>query len=484
MSSTLNKKEPRFTLIRKVGFGMGGMPSSLMNGFYLTYFLFFLTSIAGIKPALAGTIIMIGTIWQAIINLLVGFYSDRNFKNKQGEVIGRKRPFIIRTAFPVGITFALLFVAFDIGTVGKAVYFIVLLLIYFFVYSLYEVPYYSLAANLSNDSNERTSLRMVATNVEYFGTFMLGVVPPSLIPYLEKVFDSDSVSWGIMAVAVGVISTLGMILCWVATKGKEIIAEKEEEEKFNLREILYLFKLKPMVIMFFAAATYFFYYTMSANSFYIYMYENLGLDGNQISFIYGAGVLFSMLIIYVSSRFAMKFDKRIVFFVALTLTGCSFIIFHFVGISSFNMILFYLIIDSINGGTYWTLIYPFIYDVVDLDEYITGNRREGSIMGIYCFIITIASALTAQIEGIIMQMGGYDGNAAAQTPEAANTIFNMITIYPAIGLLLTALIMMQNPITIKRADAVSAALELKRQGSPAPPTGFEILVKNSFHGKQ
>ena len=78
VSKSNNVKIP---FITKVGYGSGGVAGAIMGDFVTIYFLFFLTNVAGIKPALGGTILLIGTICNAVANPVIGMLCDRPTKN-------------------------------------------------------------------------------------------------------------------------------------------------------------------------------------------------------------------------------------------------------------------------------------------------------------------------------------------------------------------------------------------------------------------
>ena len=79
----------KLTLRTKLGFGIGDLGGNLfftIMGFYLLYFF---TDVVGLVPALAGTALMIGKVWDAITDPITGYYSDRTRTRW-----GRRRPYM------------------------------------------------------------------------------------------------------------------------------------------------------------------------------------------------------------------------------------------------------------------------------------------------------------------------------------------------------------------------------------------------------
>ena len=65
------------TLVEKRGYGFASLGDATAYGFIGVYLLFFLTTIAGISPGVAGTIAAIGAVWNAIVNPVMGYIADK-----------------------------------------------------------------------------------------------------------------------------------------------------------------------------------------------------------------------------------------------------------------------------------------------------------------------------------------------------------------------------------------------------------------------
>lgn len=56
----------------KLGFGIANLGDTVITEFVGAFFIFFLTNIAGVRPALAGTIVFLGVMWDAISDPIIG----------------------------------------------------------------------------------------------------------------------------------------------------------------------------------------------------------------------------------------------------------------------------------------------------------------------------------------------------------------------------------------------------------------------------
>lgn len=67
------------------------------------YLLIFLTDVVNFPPALAGSLLLAAKIWDAIIDPVIGHFSDRT-----NTRWGRRRPYLLWFAAPFGLSFSLL----------------------------------------------------------------------------------------------------------------------------------------------------------------------------------------------------------------------------------------------------------------------------------------------------------------------------------------------------------------------------------------
>ena len=103
----------------KISFAVGQIGESAIYLIFMLYFVFFLTDIVGFDPAFAGLVSMVGVLWDAITDPVVGTISD-NAKFKSG----RRSPFVLGFAVPFSVSAALLFTMFDLGPIALKAYFI------------------------------------------------------------------------------------------------------------------------------------------------------------------------------------------------------------------------------------------------------------------------------------------------------------------------------------------------------------------------
>jgi len=150
--STANKEKLGFR--QKLGFGLGdifGGGSGIVIGFY---YLYFLTDVVRIDPALAGTVLFISRIYDAITDPLEGILADRTRTR-----LGRRRPYLIAGAPLVLLSFFLLFYPVDFADPTTRFVFVLAAYLFFStVVSIVMLSYNALQAEMTLDYHERASL--------------------------------------------------------------------------------------------------------------------------------------------------------------------------------------------------------------------------------------------------------------------------------------------------------------------------------------
>jgi methanogenic corrinoid protein MtbC1 len=144
-------------------------------------FLIFLTTAAGLSPVAAGSVLAIGRIWDAVNDPFIGYLSD-----KTRTRWGRRYPWIVLGAIPFGLTFFLTWIVpgWESDT-ARFWYYVVMSLLFQVFYTVVNLPYTTLTAELTKDYDERTELTAFRLGSSLFGAIAalgLGLVITNIIP--------------------------------------------------------------------------------------------------------------------------------------------------------------------------------------------------------------------------------------------------------------------------------------------------------------
>ena len=164
----------------KLLYGVGDIGNAVVNSAIQFFLMVFYTDGALIAPALASSALLIGKVWDGINDPLFGWVSDRTRSR-----FGKRRVYMIFGALPLAIAVILLWrVPAGLSNAGTFLWIAGTFLLFDTVWTLTNVPYYSLTAELTEDYDERASLtawRMVLAVPAY-------IVGAALTPFLVGPF--------------------------------------------------------------------------------------------------------------------------------------------------------------------------------------------------------------------------------------------------------------------------------------------------------
>jgi GPH family glycoside/pentoside/hexuronide:cation symporter len=152
----------RVSIFTRLAYGLGSVANGIRNGGFSYLLLLFYSQVIGLDARLVGLAITIGLVVDALTDTGIGYWSD-NLRTRWG----RRHPLMYLAALPTGLGYFLIWNP-PTGWSQLALFWYVLLLTLFvrFASSLFEVPNAALAAELTDDYVERSSLISLQ---QYFG---------------------------------------------------------------------------------------------------------------------------------------------------------------------------------------------------------------------------------------------------------------------------------------------------------------------------
>jgi sugar (glycoside-pentoside-hexuronide) transporter len=436
--------------------------------FYL-FFMFFLTDVVKLDPALAGFILMLATIWDAASSIIVGIWSDSSTSRW-----GRRRPFLLGAAVPFGIISWLLFTDFGLGPVWIGAYFCVMVILFFTSYSVIYVPYSSLAGEMTQDYDERMNL--VSYRMGWGQVFGIAAasLPLVLAEFLTGVLGSQRAGWSMMAAGFGLTTIPLILISWRSTRGYELFPE---ETNVKLRDIIYgafsnrSFRYTLVIWTASIVAT----NVAGAMAVYFFKYR-MRFDEEKSSLalflIFSFGLLWIPVINAVSSRYGKRWA-------CIIFSCCSAVMYGgvMIWVGPETEALFWIILI---GGSYGTLLafilgLSMIPDVVEVDEFKTGYRREGLYFGLTALVQKIASALALWVVGVVLSWVGY-------VPDVEQTITALwgIRILYCEGVAFFLIIAIAAayflPLTREKHTVLREAIERKKNGAAYDTAAFHDVL--------
>ena len=378
-----------------------------------TFFTVFLTKALGMSPALAGTIPLIGKVWDAITDPIMGNIVDRT-----SSKFGAKRFYILIGSIISAITFLLLWMNVGIQSIGGQYAFYALMYMLFSTgFTIVMVPYNGLLPDMVDDYTKRGSFSGIRTVFSSLGAIIAGLVPTIIIKD-----NTNASQYFLVAVIFSIIFFAVILLTFIGTweKEKEPVNVPLKKSLVQSFTVYKSFSFKMFICIFLAGQGAADFVTGLA----VYYVDDVlnAYSGGRFTIMMGVLLLaqFSGTIIFsiVMPRTSKKFPILVGFPVRIIAT-IALLFFSYEG-SPFTIILILSFIIGLGMAASSVSIYAILSDMADVDELITSISRPGIVSGMATFIRKIATGLSSTIIGLLLMMVGYDET----TSDSGHTSWN------------------------------------------------------------
>ena len=209
----VSEKNPpeKLNLTTKLAFGAGDIGTALSANLLIFFLLPFFTNVAGLSPSLAGSILMIGKISDAINDPIIGMLSDRT-----STKWGRRIPWMIVGAIPFALTFFLMWLVPTFSdnpstnTIYLFFYYMIVAIAFHIFYTSVNLPYQALTPELTKDYNERTSLNSFrfsfSIGASIFSLILAGII-------FEVYQDYDQEKYLILGIVSSLMALIPLLWC-------------------------------------------------------------------------------------------------------------------------------------------------------------------------------------------------------------------------------------------------------------------------------
>ncbi|MBD0334383.1 MAG: MFS transporter [Cyanobacteria bacterium Co-bin13] len=428
----------------KLAFGAGDMGAGMTSNLIAFSFLIFLTSAAGLDPLIAGTVLLIGKVWDAVNDPMVGYLSDRIHTRW-----GRRYPWMFLGALPFGLTFFLMWLVPDLGQTGKFWYYVLTSVLFQVFFTVVNLPYTTLTAELSQDYDERTELtafRLASSLLGAIGALALGLVVTQVIAVEQQQY---LVLGGLCAV----LSVLPIFWCIFGTypfakqqlQANPVLIEDPSTRIPFLAQLKIVFSNRAFLVI---VGIYMFSWlalqaTASIIPFYVTFW--MGIDSYFLPALLVQGTAIPMM--FVVNLISKRVGKQGAFYIGIgswliVQTGLFFL-------QPGQTAALYLLCMAASFGVATAYVVPWamLPDVIELDELQTGQRREGIFYAFMTLLQKFGLALGLFLVGAALETSGFVSEAAQQPESALTAIRLFMGPMPMLMLIASMIIIRFYPIT-------------------------------------
>lgn len=465
VTTTENRGFYKLSWLQRIGFGSGDLAQNLIYQTISMYLLFFYTNVYGLEPAVAAIMFLIVRIVDVIWDPLVGTFVD-----KHDPKLGKYRAYLVLGGIPL-TGFAIL--CFWNGFSGSLLYAYITYVGLSMCYTLVNVPYGALNASLTRDTNEITIL----TSVRMFMANVGGLAVGMGIPIMLKIFDptettdlsSSDTAWFITMSIYGIVGLALLIFCFSQCR-ERVVMDKSQTENVKVSDLwLEFVRNKPLRILAFFFITAFGLMAISNSAGAYYINYNLHGTADQLSIFMGLGSIPAFIFMPLIPKIKRMVGKKGMFYIFLMTAvvgmGLLYMISMIDALKEHMWLVYVAQFVKSTGiivatGYMWALV-P---EVISYGEYTHGKRISGIVNALTGIFYKAGMALGGVVPGLVLQFVHFDKEAAVQTPFAEQGILWLVSVIPAILLLLAMFIISKYELDDDRIDSINAEIERRHKG--------------------
>jgi GPH family glycoside/pentoside/hexuronide:cation symporter len=434
-ADTPEAQPPKLSFATKLAYGAGDFGPAVTANILAFFLLFFFTNVAGMSAGLAGSVLMIGKIWDAVNDPIVGVLSDRTQSRW-----GRRYPWMIFGAIPFGIFFFLQWVvprfSSDPNTNqwGLFWYYIAISVLFNSFYTAVNLPYTALTPELTQDYNERTSLNSFRFAFSIGGSIIsifLVIGIAALVPNLEQQYI-----W--IGLTCAVISVVPIYWCVWGTRSHVLgrsatAAQIEAEAELPIMEqIRIALSNRPFlyVIGIYLCSWLALQLTASILKYFVINWMGFSDQVSNLTILLVQGTALVMLFVW--STVSQRVGKKAVYFMGMGVWILAQIGLFFLQPGQLVMMYVLAIAAGIGVSTAYLIPWSMLPDIIELDELQTGQRREGVFYSFMVLLQKIGLALGLFLVGQTLEWSGFVESLPGQ-PDPAQPASALMAIRFAVG---------------------------------------------------
>ena len=446
----------RLSRLSKFAFGAGDLGPAVVSAIQSLFLFAFLINVAGLRPAAAGTVLLIVKIWDAVNDPLVGTLSDRTRSGR-----GRRRPWMLFGAIPFGVAFFLLWLVPPLSPTGLFWYYLIVLILLDTMTTVVNVPYAALTAELTQDYDERTNLNSYRFGFSILGSVTAAALHGIIVGRFEDVYVGHAVSAGIWAVVISApfFFTVAFI------REPERAPQSHREGLGFWAGIKIAFGNRPFVYVTLIYLLSWLTFQFIQNNLLLYVTYWVGA-ADMFPFLVLTVQVSAIIFLLVWTWVSQKAGKTRVYF-----WGMSFFVAVLAGIYFLQPgqvgLLFVLgALAGVGVAIVYLVPWSMLPDVIELDELETGQRREGVFYGFFVFLQKLGLSLGVWVSGLILDYAGYIRDAPGQAtpvqpPDVLQALRVLVGPIPAVVLLLSFIVVAAYPITREKHAEIRARLAVR-----------------------
>ncbi len=469
----MNASKDRLSFWMKLLYGSGDWGISSIGMMRSIFYAIYLTDVVGLTPRLASFGALVGIVWDAVNDPIIGILSDHLHTRW-----GRRRPFLLWFAIPFGLSFVILWSAPNWeNQTALLIYVTLSFMLADTLQTLVGVPFLSLTPELTPDYDERTTLTSFRSFFQLTGALTVVIAAPAIVDMVLASGGSQQQGFMLVGAIFGGIGAIPLLLIGLFVRET---STPEQIESIPFRKTLqaawqnipfrYAVGIHMLnwsaVDMITVAFPYFLLYWVARGNLLASIHI-LGFDLAYESAFFGILMSVCILCIPFWLWMARWRNKRqaymlgMIFWVAVQLTVFT------IQPGKTTYLLTIAALAGIGVSAAYTLPDSMFADVIEWDELRTRRRQEGIFYGIRTLIRKLTGALVIFITLQLLGWAGYVSPPKgtlqfSQTDSALHMIRLLVSPFGAMILCGTIFLAWLFPLSREKHARIQKLLEQRR----------------------
>jgi len=374
-------------------------------------FMYFATDVLSLAPGLIGTIFFASKIWDAFSDPMVGYLSDRTKAR-----FGRRRTWLIASSLPLAAASIMLWSPpTSLSETELRIWVAVSLFGFYTAFTVYAVPHLALGAELSPSPVERARVfggRQVGLSLAMLAAFVFA--SPMIIDNpsaRENAAMLSAVGAALFATAI-IICTIGL-----PKEREDYVGRGAENPIAAMRDVARNPHAKLLLFVYFVEV--FGIAGTSAMTAYVLKYVTLAAE--YIGLVFLTYAIPAILSIPFWVAMGQRFERHKLWRYAMGLQAIGFGTILFQDEGRLWLMIASSLINGFAMGCGQTLGQAIKADVIDYDEYRTGQRKEGAYFATWNLAGKLGTGLMVALAGWALQWSGY----VKDVPQTATTLWTI-----------------------------------------------------------
>lgn len=443
-------------------FSVGALGQGMVYATMSSYISDFYLNVLRVGPLFVLFLMLFARVWDAINDPLMGMIVDKAEPKK-----GKMLPYLIYTPIPIALLTLSLFLAPDVSNTAKMIYATVTYVLWGMIYTMSDVPFWSLPNAMTPNSNERGKILSIARTTNGIGSaipmaiFMaLGFILPAVTGLSG--LELEKTKYITIALVASILGNILFARVYFKTKERVIIPRPEKRGKGE-GALRLIFTCKPLMLVvamgILASARYMFQAAaihVARYSFYIgkdltglssvetekALQSSISLVNTVFAVATALGMFGTMLLI---PKLIEKYSYKGIIVTTCIIGFASSLVMFFIGYENFWACVPFLVLSCVPCGAINAVSSAMVGDCLDYMEWKTGRRENALGNACQSFVSKLGNAISTSFIVLmyiivnldISKIGvAYTPNPTLMDPGIRSGMFSLVSIIPGVSLLL------------------------------------------------